>query len=73
VKPVIEVDWLLGRVMVAVPGLPGKADQVPIPTADMIAVPPGTVYVHANLSGPAFGFAVTVTLATSVQVPLVKV
>jgi hypothetical protein len=57
-----------GLDIVAGPGLPGCAVQLPLPVADILVLPPGYDETQStNLSGPAFGFAVTKILAVSVQ------
>jgi hypothetical protein len=63
------VVGLVGVVMVAVPGLPAWADQVPAPTAAIVAVPPGSVVQVTVWAGPALGPAVTITAAVSVHDP----
>ena len=55
-----------GFVMVTTAGLPLSWDQVPVPMAAMVAVE----YWQVVWSGPAFGFAVTVTYIVSVQMLL---
>ena len=42
-KAVMEVDGVVGFVIVAEPGLPDWADHVPEPVAAIVAVPPGRV------------------------------
>jgi hypothetical protein len=66
---VIVVVGLVGVVMVEVPGLAGEpiAVQVPVPVPAMVAVPPGNTAQVTVWSGPAFGLAVTVISAVSVQ------
>ena len=71
-KVVIVVVGLDGVVMVEVPGLPANAVHVPVPVAAIVAEPPGRIAQFTVWSGPAFGFAVTMTLAVSVQPPLVQ-
>jgi hypothetical protein len=57
-----------GLAMVASPGLPACAVQLPEPVADIVVLPPGNEVTQSTfLSGPALGFAVTNTLAVSVQ------
>ena len=56
-----------GVVIVAVPGFPACALQVPLPLAAIVALPPGNTAQLTLLSIPASGFAVTVTLAVSVH------
>jgi hypothetical protein len=75
VKLLMVAVGLLAGVIVAVPGLPlGTGVHVPVPTAAIVADPPGNVATQLTvLSGPALGRAVTVTVATSVQVPTVHV
>ena len=64
----IVVVGLVGVVMVAVPALPAAAGvHVPTPVAAIVAVPPGNTAHVTIWSGPAFGLAVTVTRAVSVQ------
>ena len=71
---VIVVVGLVVDVMVEVPGLPAIAVHVPAPTAAIVAVPPGSNAQVTVWSGPAFGLAVTVTLAVSGQPePLVQI
>jgi len=44
--------------------------QVPVPTASIVAEPPGKVFTQVTvLLVPATGLSVTVTIAVSVQVP----
>ena len=57
----------LGVVIVDVPGFPACADHVPLPVADIVVVPPGSIAQLTVLSVPASGFAVTVIFAVSVH------
>ncbi len=59
-------------VIVAVPGFPLCAVHVPLPVADIVAVPPGNMAHTTVLSIPASGFDVTTTLAVS-EHPLIFV
>ena len=61
------VVGLVAVVISAVPGLPAIAVHVPVPVADIVAVPPGSKAQLTVLSGPALGFAVTTMEAVSVQ------
>jgi hypothetical protein len=67
VKPVIVVVALVGAMIVAPPGLFSRAVHVPVPVAVMVAVPPGSTMQLTVWSDPAFGFAVTMTDAVSLQ------
>jgi hypothetical protein len=60
-----------GLVIIAVPGLPGDADHVPAPVAAIVTEPPGSATQLTDWSGPALGPLVIVTVAVSVQLPLV--
>ena len=71
-KVVIEVVALPGVVIVDVPGLDAKAVHVPVPVAAIVDDPPGKITQLTVWSGPAFGLAVTVTDAVSLQPPLVQ-
>ena len=64
-----------GVVIVAVPGLPACADQIPpaAGVAAMVAVPPGSVAHVTVFAGPALGLAATVTVVVAVQVPTVQI
>ena len=69
---VIVVVGLAGVVIVAVPGLPPCAVHTPVGVvAPIVAVPPGSVAHNTDWLGPAFGWAVTVTVAVEVHAPLV--
>ncbi len=64
----IVVVGLLGVVMTAVPGFPvGAGVHVPVPVPAIVAEPPGSMAQFTVWSGPAFGLAVTVMSAVSVQ------
>jgi hypothetical protein len=67
VNPVMLVAALLAFAMLAVPGLPVIAVHVPVPVADMVALPPGSVAQLTSISAPASGFAVTITDEVSPQ------
>ena len=64
---VIVVVGLVGVVIVAVPGLPAIAVQVPAPVPAIVAVPPGKITQVTVRSGPALGLAVTTMAAVSAQ------
>jgi hypothetical protein len=70
-KLCITVVAEVGVVIVAVPGLLASAVHVPAPVAAIVADPPGNTAQLTVWSGPAFGLAVTITAAVSVQPPLV--
>ena len=60
----------VGVVMVAVPGLPERAVHVPVPDAAIVVVPLGREVTTMVRSAPAFGLAVTVTVAMPDVPPL---
>ena len=64
---VIEVVGEVDVVIVAVPGFPACAVQVPVPVPDIVVLPPGSIAHTTFLSAPASGFAVTTTTAVSLQ------
>ncbi len=57
----------LPGVVIVLPALPVAAVHVPVPVAAIVAVPPGSTAQLTVWSGPALGFAVTVTVAVSEQ------
>ena len=63
VNPLIVAVGEVTVVMVVVAGLVIDAVHVPVPVAAIVAVE----YWQVVWSGPAFGLAVTITLAVSVQ------
>ena len=66
-KVVMVVVGLVLDVIVAVPGFPACAVQVPVPVPFNVTEPPGNVAQDNDLSVPASGFAVTTIDAVSVQ------
>jgi len=59
----MTVDEDEGVMMVVAAGLVDSAVHVPIPVAAIVAVE----YWQVTRSGPALGFAITITLAVSVH------
>jgi hypothetical protein len=62
------VEAVLGLVIVLAPGFDESPDHDPVPVAVSRAVP----FWHIVSSGPALGWAVTVTVVESAQLPLVS-
>ena len=63
------VVGLVGVVMTAVPGLPGRAVHEPVPLAPMVAEPPGRGTQLTNCGGSAVGPEVIRRRTVSKQVP----